>query len=518
MSLLDKITNWPFENKWKTTLATISLLYLSPLQKDPLFYITRRGTLGFDNDIPPELSLGLGITTAYWLSFFGRIKQPRAKNFIRGTKIALSDIAADFQNNPEDKKEYHKQMLHYLNNISSKSRMLLEGNYHLRKGKFGKAMECYTEYLENESSKKKDFDESITDLIIENFLRAKVQLRGNITDHLEEIIYDFKEKNHERLFNKDWKRVLEQYPNDLELKVIHAMFLTMCKKQEAHQAWKEIEQDVRLKPKILGESRNAVYECTSDHFKQVIIIKKGKDLKGEWEHCEAIKEILKEKTIRPLAFYQREKEDVLIVKRNQGVNLETFCNEPHTKEEKENAREKALQNLGALHRIKKEEIKINIETYKPIQELERRCISRYGYSRNAELLVQKYQEFHQRRTKGESLVLCHGDFYPSNALQDGTIIDLEKMCLANPWFDLETFCGSPIWTEEEKESLFNQYPNPIANKERDFYKVHVALCQTGSFSVKKPEISIYFKRKALEYIAELQEDELKKQLRIYLHM
>ena len=79
MSLIEKLADWPFQNKWKTSLATVALLYLSPLQRDPLFYITKKGSIGFDPDVPPELSVGLFITTAYWLSFLQKVSRPRIK-------------------------------------------------------------------------------------------------------------------------------------------------------------------------------------------------------------------------------------------------------------------------------------------------------------------------------------------------------------------------------------------------------------------------------------------------------
>ncbi|MDP3728318.1 MAG: hypothetical protein Q8R18_02580 [bacterium] len=517
MSILQKITDWPFENKWKTSALVLALLHLPAIRNGEVD-ISERGFIHYHHwDPPQELSFLLFLGSAYWLSFLGKIPQPRLKNFLKGTNIALRGIYADFKSDNQKQKEYGLELLQYIRNLPPKTQLPIKAGYHLRKGEFGEAMDLYTQYLDSNLNKEKTFDEYINSVLLTGAIRIRSIIQNNTSNLLREAFYDLREGNIERLFEKDWKNILEKKQDSLELKVIHAMFLTTCKRPEATGAWKAIEKSLEKKP--LGKSRNEVYEFNTNYFREVIIIKKGSSLRKEWENLQLVQEALKGKEIIcaiGLAYYKEEEErDVLIVKRRQGKNLEEFCKNEVSKEEKEEQGKKALGNIAILHSLD-----INLEEYSPIKEFERRVLSRFGYNRKAELLLQTYQEFYDRRTKGERKVSSHGDFYPSNILDGGTFFDLETMCLANPWLDIETFLEAPQWEGLNKENILNAYKekSPINMEGREFYRIHTNLCQIGSFSQKNPDTSRYYSQKLKENLAELQEDGLRERLNKYLYI
>ena len=99
----------------------------------------------------------------------------------------------------------------------------------------------------------------------------------------------------------------------------------------------------------------------------------------------------------------------------------------------------------------------------------------------------------------------HADAYPTNVLKDGTIIDLEKASLGDPWLDLETFTTHPFLIGIQNKILANIELDPAT---RPLYAVHVPLCQTGSFSQKSRTRSRYFYELAKMRLKELEEQEL----------
>lgn len=518
--------DWPFENKWKASAA--SIIYGPLIIATQYFYKEYQGedvTVSTEELIEYSLRLGIVgyLANVYYLNMFSRIKRPRIINFSKALLSLGITITGSFLGNTKLTRYGERIFKEATNKYGSREELRIEASNQLREGNFPLAMELYTDYLDRGTIKGATLSERIIAPLVKAIFRAKTEISRSPRDMFAEVFVDLYLNDDERLFGSTWPRILQQQ-KDLEFRIIHAMFLSTYQRPEALDTWRKIEQEETLEQKFLGESRNEVYEFNVEHFKQVIIIKKNskeeRKLKREWNNLQAVQEALqgREKICAiGLTYYEESKErEVLIVKRRRGKNLEEFCKSEDSKEIKEEHGKRALANLAILHNLQ-----LDAEEYSPIQELKRRVIERnLGSTREAELLLQTYREFYERKTQGERKISCHGDLYPSNVLEDGTIIDLETMCLANPWLDLETFLGAPQWEELNKEQMLAAYQEkkPLGTQGRDFYRVHTSLCQVGSFAKKAPETSQYYFKKLKETLGELQEQTLREKIEAYLQM
>ncbi len=517
---MKSLWDWPFEHKAVT--SSISSLY-GPLLEGLLDTYFGKQEKIFHINMDREFYFFAGASgyflNYWWLSLLRVVQRPRIINTPKAFVGGLTEIIGDLSSNPELARTGAKMFSNATNFPNRVIDLRIEAEYFLRSERLGEAMDLYTQYLDIRRKSETEIYERFIDPIGTVHIQTKAKLRGTKENLLKKAIIELW-NNDERVFTETWKNILKQY-DDPELKVIHAMFLSIAEKEEAIQAWKEIETNPEQKKTKITESRNEVFEIDENYFKKIVIIKKGEKLEKEWKSLKEIRYKLGPKiiSITPLTYYQEKNEetgkeqDVLIVKRNQGKDLETLCKENIISQRKETEARKTLENLAILHSTKIEEL----ENYYPLREFERRFLARFSYTKETELLLQSYQWFYERRTQGETLVTSHGDLYPSNVLEGGIIIDFEKICRANPLLDVLTFMEAPQWQNLRKEEILEAYTKKrkIDLIGKEFYTIHVLLCQTGSFSRKSPETAKYFKDKVKRKLWELQEDGLRERLQRY---
>ncbi len=507
---MNGLKKWIFEHKWIASMT--GLLY------GPVFHLSAKVFAASQGDTfePPESTIvdnyiKMGVigyfNNYYWLNILGKAKDASLLNYIKATIGASLDIIGTFGNYPELARNGRKILLKNTQFLGSEEEIRTEAEYAILKGELGRAMTLYTEYLEQKKERKKTIDDIFNQPVTNAIIRAKSRIRGNNYDVLEEAIVDWQD-DRERLFQETWPRILKRY-NTLEMHIIYAMFLSLDEREEANEAWKRIESS-KGREKITN-SRNEVYELDLEHFREVIVIKKGKELKEENTILQEIQRQLgREIVVTPLAYYEEDGKQVFITKRRRGQNGQEFLGTA-SQTEKEAYCTSVLSKIAKVHGLN-----ISAQEYNPIEEIKRRYIARLGTNRNAKLFMEEYKLFHARYNNGERC-LCHGDLYPSNTLEDGTLLDFEKVQKASPWLDLETFLGAPELENTNTKEALRLYgeERPLDFKDRFFYQVHTSLCQTGSFSEKSPDTAKYFRRRTKEFLEIQGEENLKKIIETY---
>ena len=513
--------DWPFENKWKTSALVLALFHLPAIRNGEISFDERGSFSTYHWDPPLELNITIFLASAYYLSLFGIIKRPRIKNFFKATSIAFKGSIAYLRDNTEESIESERTFIKYLHNPSGKLESLIEAKDLIRKGKdLDTAMEYYLEYLDAEPEKKRSFSEYCVISVVETVIRAKAR-KNTLNALLNEAFFDLRDGNKTRLFEQDWKKILRK-DSSLELRIVYASFLSICNMPEAQEAWKEIEKEKSQEKILFGESKNKVYEFKTPHFKEIILIKEGKEgeLEKEWETLQTLKKEYKGKekiSATGLAYYTTTGKDTIITKRKAELqDLNRILTEETPKEKKEQECKVALRNLAKFHNLK-----LDSPPYNPITEMKRRLIDRIGKTTpRAEIFFEAYKEFHARRTLREEYVTAHGDLYPSNVLEGGILIDFEKRMYASPWFDIETFFSAPYLQALNQKELLEGYRTERQLKDAGeiFYKIHVSLCQIGSFSIgnKHPSLVNYFIQRTKEKMHAYEEYNLKEKFDHYL--
>ncbi len=507
--------SWIFNKKWLSSALSIAYgplfhgicIGYSKTQGDD-FHPSQTSVL----DLYLKLAAGGYFMNYYWLSMFEKVQGAKINNFVRASLGSGMNILGVVMQMPEYAKKGRKSFLESTNFLGEEEEWRTEAEYYLLNGKLGEAMDYITRYLEQRKEHRMTIDERIARPITRSIISAKARWRGNEQDVLEEALVDYFHNDKKRLFAHTWPRILKQYKT-LEIQVIYAMFLSVCEQQEAEQAWQSITTNHLLENKALGSSRNEVYEINVKHFQEIIIVKKGKELKREWK---ILKEIEKQGgkglTVMPLASYKEGENYVLITKRRKERTTAEEIQETTPTEEKERVLQRILDNLAQLHGLD-----ITTTVYDPRAEIERRLFQRFPRSREEELFMQAYLHFQERRMETD-LVLCHGDLYPTNVLKDGKLLDFESVQKASPWLDLETLLGAPQFQDIHEERVLEAYKErrPLLPGGRDFYKVHTSLCQIGSFLIKDLQTAQYFQRKAIYALDQSEEHELKRKFEAYL--
>lgn len=499
--------NWAF--KYKYISAAISVLY-GPILEGALKYYAHKQQQDFSPtpSSEEEMYVLLGILgyafNIQWLSLFEKVQRPRIRNMIRATQGAGEDIIGSILRNPELSRRGIKRFYGATQFLGPEQVFQIEAEYQLRKGNLGEAVDLYARYLDERRERKTGIDEYVASPLTRIIIQAKARWRGDLQDRLEEAILDLS-KNHSHLFEKTWPRIIEK-DKTLEIRIIHAMFLSICNRPEAQQAWADIAHEPHITKKE-GNSRNDIFELDLPFLREIVLIKKGKGCQREWEALCSIQKQDPDLIARPLAFYEEEGEYVLITKRKARKDLEVYLTQETDPEKR---REEIRTVLGRIKRFHK--ISFEAQDYNPSKEIERRLIQRKGYGRKAELFLQEYKKFEERKREGEEKVTCHGDLYPSNVLQGGILIDVERITRASPWLDIETLLAAPHIDPEELEAELQDISPPG----REFYQVHTALCQIGSFSRKNPAMSQRYKALAIRRLEKQREETLSKRLKNYV--
>ncbi len=146
------------------------------------------------------------------------------------------------------------------------------------------------------------------------------------------------------------------------------------------------------------------------------------------------------------------------------------------------------------HRTRQEQKEI-IPVFDFSEEIKRRFISRLGHHESEKELLDRINEFVNSELRGiANNYLIHGDFYDTNVLEGGVLIDLERASIANPFVDLASFFGNPKYKELDKLdkaellgfylSQLNSFSKaPLGAAEIKLYphvELLVNMCQIGS--------------------------------------
>jgi len=185
-----------------------------------------------------------------------------------------------------------------------------------------------------------------------------------------------------------------------------------------------------------------------------------------------------------------------------GYLLEKRIKRPTIKEtEKDQDEElkKAIETLALIHVEGTAnltiELRQQIRRHNYTEELERRLIRRLGINSAGKELIQAHKEI----ITSPFSVLRHGDVYPGNVLEEGYLVDLERVCLGDMFQDITQLLSHPYCKDSDKVWLLEEYidlvEKDIPNANRKLFErqyelmtAHDALCRIGKkLSVNKTE-------------------------------
>ncbi len=450
-------------------------------------------------DTEEQLVLPLGaIAFQYGInSLLTRAKSPRLINLTKMTIYSFVSLYAQLRKNSELYETYYakERVVYDLDDLQDSEVYKL-----IRRREFGAAMELSLAHIDKEPKNKDDIINITLGAPIAYILEYSLaRYHKNVEALLGLAVKDYTLREFQRLEEKTLPALQELEPDNLELKVIRAMFLSLIESPKATKTWEKIEQSCEQKP--LGTSRNSVRELTDNKYLQgTIIIKEGPELKTEYEVLkQAYKEIPEAHLYfpRPLALHSNK----LVTKRKSAKSLEETL---VSSQEEVN---KAMQTLARLHSLPPTNLKI----YDPKATIERRFLKRFEEN---EEFKRAYEEFFDVRYPRDTYVTCHGDFYPTNVLQGGIIIDLEKACEGLALLDLTNFLIAPQFKNINKPEAMEAYKEirSFQDKGRQFFEVHNAICQVGSFHHQKSPKVRYFLELAREKLKDMGENRLRNSL------
>lgn len=412
--------------------------------------------------------------TALLNSIYQNVKPPKAINFFRAVEYSSIGTYAKLTNNPELNERYYLRLQEIYNLGSSVSSEVLKLT---RQRKFSQAMDLCLSHIDRnpitEQTKIYFLSSDAISYEIESFLAKR---NKSIQDLLYLSINDLTYRNDQRLFARTLPSLL-QLSDTLETRTIEAMFYSVRNQPKAAEKWKTIVE--QCEQRSLGTSRNSVRELSQDeYFKDSIIIKEGKELQIEHDLLREIYQTTEEPHLyfpRPLAIYDKEDSQILITKRKKAKSLE----ETEIDQEEVNKTFNTLARLHSLPNTRK--------PYDPRECIERRLLKRFS-QKDLEKFKQAYEYFiynaeRNRYYQPSETVTCHGDFYPTNVLQGGIIIDLEKACSSSPELDLTNFFTSSKLLNLNQQEARDSYEQirRLKTTNQHFFEIQNALCQIGSF-------------------------------------
>ena len=448
-------------------------------------------------DLTPFINGTLGLAIMYyWTSAFENIKPPRFQNFLRLQRVVWPAAITNRKKSPKKWLDLNLE-LHEITYREEFQREGLLGNYHITQGDLELGVQHYQRLLEIDCKPQENYIWKA----INGISRPVVRLMFH-SDHLEDLLevaqYELQRKDYKRM-KGTWKKIKRIYPSD-RTEILEGIFLTSADLPEAKDHWKDIIERHKSELQSLGQSRNEVTEIPTDEHKSVLVIKRGHELRREFDILKKIYTQLPPEeriSVVPLAVFDDEDKKCLVTLRKNSPNLDSILGIT-TGDETLEVSKKIIENLRRLHQLNIPGLK----SYDPISELQRRLTKRFP-EKDPRKLLDEYERFMQKFERRSSPV--HADAYPTNVLKDGTIIDLEKASLGDPWLDLETFTTHPFLIGIQNRILANIELDPAT---RPLYAVHVPLCQTGSFSQQSKIKSRYFYELAKMRLKELEEKAL----------
>jgi len=520
-----RLSEWPFEHKYIAALTGLG--YGPAIELAINAYCSMTGedwhtTARLRAFTYAEVGAFGVICNLYWLHHLGKLQPPRMRNFFNALQTSGKVLYADVRRRHEDTRNANIELMEHLT-LGAREIIAVQATYHLRNNEFGPAMDLYAEYLDAYQIQRKTFDEYIVHPLTKLALRARAKLRGETADWLQQAFAELRDGD-KSLFTQTWPRILETHPDHLELKIMHAAFHSAAKSPDAQRYWESIVTETTADQSPVGHSRNQVLEISTDEYlKGVIIIKKGPELEKEYKVLEQAHKCVRYNeriTVAPLAFWRSADGDTLITKRKKVPNLETMLTNGTPQTEMQEEAKKAMSALASFHRLPVPMLRM--PDYDPVAEVQRRFIARLGNDPHAQRFLRTYRELRERAA-GNECMLIHGDFYPTNVLQGGIIVDLEKASFGNLWFDIETFISAPGMDKIDREALVEVYRerfrrvNIILSPEgREFWAIHAAICQMGSNVARSDlERTAYYQIRAVNILTAIGEHKLREQFEAY---
>ncbi|MDP3918309.1 MAG: phosphotransferase [Nanoarchaeota archaeon] len=485
--------NWVYDNKWKTSIATsvLTTASITPLNSDL-------------NDFQITYLIIAGTMASYsLLNAFSKIKPPLIINLPKVAVLGTISTYYQLTKTNQDKTKLNKIVSDLLLEPNPRVNEIHDARLAIKERDYGTALEHLARTTETKVTRELNWIDHLTHYILKTIHKRRAN-NGDLEDQLDyAFLCGIIDKD--TAFKETWPQILEQQPDNLELKLMHAIVLSQSSREdEAKTIWKNLISGLSFEQ--IGESRNQVLTlANNEHTKRTVIIKKGKNLEKEYQVLRTIRDntpVRELFTPTPVILFKEGEEDTLITFRRDSQTLDFYLQDKgYLKELPDIAK-----NLARLHSTK---LPMELPFYNPIQELNRRFISRFGENEKAIILIYHFLQIYNK-IKERGTTLIHGDFYPTNILSDGTIIDLETISYGHPSLDIETFLGHPKLDIDEEE-LFKDYIKnrseieqryiTISGIEKDFYTVFSSACQTGSFFAKEDiETSLYFRERTLNRI------------------
>ena len=109
------------------------------------------------------------------------------------------------------------------------------------------------------------------------------------------------------------------------------------------------------------------------------------------------------------------------------------------------------------------EQKERIPVFDFAEEVKRRFISRVGHHESEEELLEQVRALVCSELGSmPSSYLIHGDFYDTNVLEGGVLLDLERASIGNPVVDLASFLGNPGYKGVDRNGMLCAYLSCLA--------------------------------------------------------
>jgi len=408
------------------------------------------------------------------------------------------------------------------------------GSIHFKKGDIEGGIEYFKKAFENLSRVELSLVEKIILLNLRQKSLLELKEKPKDTEPYFDLIDLGLRENNFKESVEYWDKLSDlDIKERIDINVLHALFLDSLEKNKERLAkagkylenissikqWEKAiklileEQDLEKRFEKIADSRNEVLEYGPSKFlKNTFVFKravKGDELRGDYLTNLFLYELNRKsneglKLAKPLKFLSSfKKYSYAITQRKPLKNLEDAF-ESVSDEEKEIMLKRGLMNTRLMHDLSTLGLYFNEEPYFYVEEegqkikvaakrydyaanLERRLIKRLGKNSQGGELISAVDEG-LVPYKNRFLRLINGDLALPNILEDGTIIDFEKMALGNPVLDAVTTLEDPKNGSLDRRKLFGEnYLDNLKGWENEYleesylpHAVFISACQVGS--------------------------------------
>jgi tetratricopeptide (TPR) repeat protein len=284
------------------------------------------------------------------------------------------------------------------------------------------------------------------------------------------------------------EQMRERFPERADLRALYALMLGgLGRKEEAREKWGETvgilldDPDSGIKFRPVGESSNEVMEyMPKKFFRKALLIKRPRRSSPESVRKDyAINEALY--SIISASFYKKEiscipvPEPISIIteeplqvltRRIPSKDLNSlFYNKENPSPEYFKILLNVVYNLGLVQGIATRNLSgnslngIELQKFDYAHEIYERIFKRFGRSEHSEKITE-YLLNHIYGNKNNLEFFIEGDFYSSNALEEGIILDFERAAIGDPVCDISMFLSSIALFDNE--GLFNNYVQSLS--------------------------------------------------------